>query len=62
LTPTQHAVDLAVSIDAAPGYRRVSFDLSAFRGTTATIQFIGKEDGAKQTSFVIDDVQAEAQP
>jgi hypothetical protein len=41
--------------NAAGGYVLHSFDLSAFAGQTITLKFTGTEDGAGQTSFVIDD-------
>ena len=41
--------------DAASGYAQHSVDLSAYKGQTVTVKFIGSEDYTKQTSFVLDD-------
>jgi hypothetical protein len=44
------------NLDAAPGYVQKSFDLSAYKGQTVQIYFLGSEDSSNQTSFVLDDV------
>jgi hypothetical protein len=43
------------NVNAASGYARRSFDLSAYAGQTVTIRFTGTEGTKLQTSFVIDD-------
>ncbi|RKE17170.1 M1 family aminopeptidase [Streptomyces sp. TLI_171] len=42
--------------DAATGYLKKTFDVSAFAGQTVTLAFSGVEDASLQTSFVLDDV------
>ncbi|MFC0625946.1 M4 family metallopeptidase [Kribbella deserti] len=37
-------------------YTQKTFDVSAFKGKTVTVKFLGAEDVSLQTSFVIDDV------
>ncbi|GHD89009.1 M1 family aminopeptidase [Streptomyces naganishii] len=44
------------NLDAASGYTKKTFDLSAFAGQTVTVSFTGTEDSGAQTSFVLDDV------
>ena len=34
----------------------INFDVSAFKGQTVRIEFLGTEDSSLQTSFFIDDV------
>jgi hypothetical protein len=48
------------NVDAATGFAQRSFDLSAYRGQTVTVQFTGTEDSTKQTSFVLDDASVTA--
>ncbi|HYU86744.1 MAG TPA: hydrolase, partial [Kribbellaceae bacterium] len=36
-------------------YTQKTFDLSAYKGKTVTVKFLGVEDSSLQTSFVIDD-------
>ncbi|MFE4825353.1 hydrolase [Streptomyces sp. NPDC056672] len=43
------------NLNAASGYTRRSFDLSAYAGQTVTVKFTGVEGTKLQTSFVIDD-------
>ena len=43
------------NLDAAPGYTQVSFDLSAYKGQTIQIYFVGIENSTLKTSFVFDD-------
>ncbi|MBA2946099.1 immune inhibitor A [Streptomyces himalayensis] len=43
------------NLNAATGYTRRSFDLSAYAGQTVTLKFTGTEGSVLQTSFVIDD-------
>ncbi|WP_026415756.1 M1 family metallopeptidase [Actinomadura oligospora] len=42
--------------DAASGYVKKTFDVSAYAGQTVTLTFTGTEDVSLQTSFVLDDV------
>ncbi|MFC5742588.1 Ig-like domain-containing protein [Dyella tabacisoli] len=49
------------NLNAAAGYVEHTVDLSAFIGQTIQINFYGKENSTKQTSFVIDDVSVKAQ-
>ncbi len=43
------------------GYAQKSFDLSAYRGQTIRVYFLGSEDVSLQTSFVIDDTALNVQ-
>jgi hypothetical protein len=43
------------NLNAAVGYQLVSFDLTAYKGQTIQIYFIGTEDSSLKTSFVVDD-------
>ncbi len=43
------------NLDENPNYVLKTFDISAFRGQTIRIYFLGQEDVTLQTSFVIDD-------
>ena len=47
------------NLDAGAGYRQVTLDAGVAIGKTVTLQFTGKEDKAKATSFVVDDVTLE---
>jgi subtilisin family serine protease len=49
------------NLNAAAGYSLKTFDLSAFRGQTIRIYFLGTEDSSLQTSFVIDDTSCTTQ-
>ena len=43
------------NLNAASGYRQVSFDLSSYKGQTIQIYLIGVENSKLKTSFVVDD-------
>ncbi|GAA1979630.1 alkaline phosphatase family protein [Kitasatospora viridis] len=43
------------NLDANTGYAQQTLDLSAYAGQSVTLTFTGTQDGAAQTSFVIDD-------
>jgi hypothetical protein len=43
------------NLNAASGYAKFSFDLSAYRGQTIQLYLIGVEDTSLKTSFVVDD-------
>ena len=43
------------NLNAATGYKQVSFDLNAYRGQTIQIYLVGVEDSSLRTSFVVDD-------
>ena len=45
------------NIDAAPGYRLKTYDLTSFKGQAVRIYFTAREDNGSLTSFVIDDVR-----
>ena len=49
------------NLNATAGYTLKTFDLSAFRGQTIRIYFLGTEDSSLQTSFVIDDTSCTTQ-
>ena len=49
------------NLNKTTGYTFKSFDLSAFRGQTIRIYFLGTEDSSLQTSFVIDDTSCTTQ-
>ncbi|MBM7773911.1 subtilisin family serine protease [Actinokineospora baliensis] len=48
------------NLNAATGYRLMSYDLSAFAGRAVPITFTGLEDSYLRTSFVLDDVAVTA--
>ena len=43
------------NLDAAAGYKQVSFDVSNYKGQTVQIFLVGVEDSGLKTSFVVDD-------
>jgi uncharacterized protein YfaP (DUF2135 family) len=43
------------NLNAAAGYTQVSFDLTAYKGQTLQIYFVGIENANLRTSFVVDD-------
>ena len=45
------------NLGAADGFNQKTFDLTAFRGQTLEVSFTGVEDGARETSFVLDDLE-----
>jgi hypothetical protein len=49
------------NLNAATGYVQRTFDLSAYKGQTIQIYFLGSEDSSQQTSFVLDDVSLNVQ-
>ena len=49
------------NLNKTTGYVFQSFDVSAFRGQTVRIYFLGTEDSSLQTSFVIDDTSCTTQ-
>jgi hypothetical protein len=49
------------NLNRSTGYVLKTFDLSAFRGQTVRIYFLGTEDFTLQTSFVIDDTSLTTQ-
>ena len=49
------------NLNETTGYVLKSFDISAFRGQTIRIYFLGQEDSSLQTSFVIDDTSVATQ-
>lgn len=49
------------NLDAAPGYKVRSFDLSAYRGQSVAVTFTAAEDFSLQTSFAVDKVSVIAQ-
>lgn len=44
------------NLDAIGGYLERTFDLTAYRGSTVRLQFLGSENPLNGTSFIIDDV------
>lgn len=44
------------NLDASPAYRVYSFDVSSFRGQAIQVYFIGTEDSAISTGFILDKV------
>ncbi|HEX4255060.1 MAG TPA: putative Ig domain-containing protein, partial [Streptosporangiaceae bacterium] len=48
------------NLNAASGYTKHSYDLSAYAGQTITLKFTGSEDSSLQTSFVLDDTAINA--
>ncbi|HMC71166.1 MAG TPA: S8 family serine peptidase, partial [Mycobacteriales bacterium] len=49
------------NLNKATGYAQKSFDVSAYRGQTIRVYFLGVEDSSLQTSFVIDDTALNVQ-
>ena len=49
------------NLNKSSGYVQKTFDLTAFRGQTIRIYFLGTEDSSLQTSFVIDDTSCTTQ-
>lgn len=49
------------NLNATAGYTLKTFDVSAFKGQTVRIYFLGTEDSSLQTSFVIDDTSCTTQ-
>ncbi len=49
------------NLNETTGYVLRTFDLTAFRGQTVRIYFLGTEDSSLQTSFVIDDTSVTTQ-
>ncbi len=45
------------NLNAASGYKQVTFDLNAYRGQTIQIYLVGVEDSSLKTSFVVDDFE-----
>jgi xanthomonalisin len=43
------------NLQAAPGYSQKTFNLTQFKGQTATFQLVGVEDSGSMTSFLVDD-------
>ncbi|GLZ42314.1 S8 family serine peptidase [Actinokineospora sp. NBRC 105648] len=58
LTVSAGAKTLATfsNLDAASGYRQLTYDLAEFAGQSVAVRFTGLEDSALQTSFALDDV------
>jgi hypothetical protein len=44
------------NLNAGAGYSQASFDVSAYKGQTIQVYFVGTEDSSLKTSFVLDDV------
>jgi Zn-dependent metalloprotease len=44
------------NLNKGTGYTQKTYDLSAYKGQTIQIYFLGQEDASLQTSFVLDDV------
>ena len=49
------------NLNKTTGYVQKTFDLTAFKGQTIRIYFLGTEDSSLQTSFVIDDTSCATQ-
>lgn len=49
------------NLNANSTYVLKTFDLTAFRGQTIRVYFLGTEDSSLQTSFVIDDTAVNTQ-
>ncbi len=44
------------NLDKSTSYVQKTFNVTAYKGKTVTVKFVGQEDSSLQTSFVIDDV------
>jgi subtilase family protein/BACON domain-containing protein len=49
------------NLNKAAGYSLKTFDVTAFKGQTISVYFLGTEDSSLQTSFVIDDTALNVQ-
>ena len=49
------------NLNKSSGYLLKTFDVSAFKGQTIRVYFLGVEDSSLQTSFVIDDTALNTQ-
>ena len=49
------------NLNKGTSYAQKSFDLSAYKGQTVQVYFVGAEDSTVQTSFLLDDVTLTAQ-
>lgn len=49
------------NLNSTSGYSQKTFDLTAYKGKTVTLRFLGVENNSLQTSFVIDDVDLNLQ-
>jgi hypothetical protein len=50
------------NLNETAGFLQKDFDVTQFKGQTVKIQFRASEDGAKQTSFILDDVSLASSP
>ncbi|MDX2971347.1 M28 family metallopeptidase [Kribbella solani] len=48
------------NLNKSAAYVQKTLDVSAYKGKTVTVKFVGQEDSSAQTSFVIDDVAVTA--
>ncbi len=44
------------NLDKSSSYVQKTFNVTAYKGKTVTVKFLGQEDSSLQTSFVVDDV------
>ena len=44
------------NLNKGTSYAQKSFDLTAYKGQTVQVYFVGTEDSTVQTSFLVDDV------
>ncbi|MGC4940551.1 M28 family peptidase [Kribbella sp. DT2] len=44
------------NVNKSTAYVQKTYDVTAYKGRTVTVKFVGQEDSSLQTSFVIDDV------
>ena len=49
------------NLNASTSYAQKSFDVTAYRGLTIRVRFIGSEDSSLQTSFLVDDTALNVQ-
>jgi subtilase family serine protease len=54
-------LQLYSNLNAAPGYSLQTFDVTAFKGQTIRLYFLGVQTGSTPTSFVIDDCALDVQ-
>ena len=50
------------NLNETAGFLQKDFDMTQFKGQSVKIQFRASEDGAKQTSFIFDDVSLASSP
>jgi membrane-bound inhibitor of C-type lysozyme len=48
------------NLNKSTSYLQKTFNVTAYKGKTVTVKFLGNEDSSLQTSFVVDDTSLTA--